>query len=198
MAGATLRGTMARTRQSTIGSFARAACASSAELTSHRRISPSEFARTAGAWQRRTATHRPTGRETVSICRGSKYSTLVGPCPRKGSCRSADSGCTLPPTYPRRSRLAQAHGDRPSAKGGFAVYFGPSPLRSAPRSIIRACLGDRTSRHAYEVRSSQLLSDADACRSSSIQRSGGMPFPQRPSLGRTIQIWRSASLGLAL
>ena len=78
MAGATLRGTMARTRQSTIGSFARAACASSAELTSHRRISPSEFARTAGAWQRRTATHRPTGRETVSICRGSKYSTLVG------------------------------------------------------------------------------------------------------------------------
>ena len=33
---------------------------------------------------------------------------------------------------------------------------------------------DRTRRHAYEVRSSQLLSDADACRSSSIQRSGRM------------------------
>ena len=34
----------ARTRQSTIGSFAQAACASSAELTSHRRILPVRIA----------------------------------------------------------------------------------------------------------------------------------------------------------
>ena len=102
----------------------------------------------------------------MSVCRRSKYNTLVGARIVTRVVvvwRTAQAHHT--PTAPRRSRLAQAHGIGPLRRPASPSIFWPSPLQSALRSIIRAYLGDRTWRHVYEVRISGPFGDANACRS---------------------------------